>query len=98
MQGQFDAECGVASNEAWVDKMAWPGHMGYKYAERALWRRGEEVLGYRKSHMKLTNVIVRNAGHMLPHDRPDVASEMIELWIDSTLENQGDSTVMSSSR
>jgi vitellogenic carboxypeptidase-like protein len=22
-QGQFDAECGVASNEAWISKLAW---------------------------------------------------------------------------
>jgi hypothetical protein len=22
-QGQFDAECGVASNEAWISKLSW---------------------------------------------------------------------------
>ncbi len=89
VQGQFDAECGVASNEAWVNKMAWPGHLGYKYAERELWKRDEEVLGYKKSHNGLSTVIVRNAGHMLPHDRPDVAQMMLESWIDTTLDQQG---------
>eukprot|EP00775_Hariotina_reticulata_P013690 gene13690-13812_t len=85
-QGQFDAECGVASNEAWIYQLAWPGHLGFCDAERQFWRDedyGTMVLGYVKSHMRLTHVVIRNAGHMVPHDRPVVSQKMLEAWIES---------------
>jgi vitellogenic carboxypeptidase-like protein len=85
-QGQFDAECGVASNEAWISKLQWDGHMGFNTAERRLWHDelfGEQVLGYVKTHKHLTHLVVRNAGHMVPHDRPVVSQRMIETWIEA---------------
>ncbi|KAI8473502.1 MAG: carboxypeptidase [Monoraphidium minutum] len=83
--GQFDAECGVASNEAWMSKLAWPGHAGFMSAERAIWRDSAGVpLGYRKQHKTLTHIIIRNAGHMVPHDRPEVSQAFMEDWVDST--------------
>lgn len=85
-QGQWDAECGVASNEAWISKLAWRGHTGFHNAERKLWRdadHGEQVLGYVKSHRRLSHVVIRNAGHMVPHDRPVVSQKMIEAWVES---------------
>jgi vitellogenic carboxypeptidase-like protein len=85
-QGQFDAECGVASNEAWISRLVWPGHAGFRDADRTFWRDedyGSMVLGYVKSYKHLTQVVVRNAGHMVPHDRPEVSRKMIEDWIES---------------
>eukprot|EP00879_Flechtneria_rotunda_P013752 GHRR01014365.1.p1 GENE.GHRR01014365.1~~GHRR01014365.1.p1 ORF type:complete len:296 (+),score=89.33 GHRR01014365.1:1001-1888(+) len=85
-QGQFDAECGVASNEAWISKLAWLGHTGFNNADRKFWRDkdyGQMVLGYYKSQQKLSHVIIRNAGHMVPHDRPIVSQKMIEAWVES---------------
>lgn len=32
-----------------------------------------EVVGYWKTYGTLTHVIVRNAGHMVPHDQPAVS-------------------------
>jgi hypothetical protein len=45
-----------------------PGHTGFGEAERWFWRDaeyGQAVLGYVKSHKKLTHVVIRNAGHMV---------------------------------
>jgi hypothetical protein len=45
-----------------------PGHTGFNTAERRLWRDdmfGSQVLGYVKTHKHLTQVIIRNAGHMV---------------------------------
>lgn len=45
-----------------------PGHTGFNTAERKLWKDqafGDLVLGYLKSHKRLTHLIVRNAGHMV---------------------------------
>ena len=36
-------------------------------------RRQGEVVGYWRMHSTLTHVVIRNAGHMVPHDRPLVA-------------------------
>jgi carboxypeptidase C (cathepsin A) len=48
--------------------MTRPGHTGFREAERWFWRDaeyGQAVLGYVKSHQKLTHVVIRNAGHMV---------------------------------
>ena len=38
-----------------------------------------EVVGYWRAHSTLTHVVIRNAGHMVPHDRPLVAQARICL-------------------
>lgn len=89
--GQFDAECGVASNEAWMARLAWPGHIGFTNAKRDIWRsKGDDngngvgvPLGYIKQHLTLRHVVIRNAGHMVPHDRPEVGLAMLEDWVES---------------
>ena len=124
--GQFDAECGARSNEAWLETLPWPGHSGFRAANRTRWWGGvkeerareaaekknecggrgeaaapspaaapeeqqeEQLLpnahsGFLKSHMRLTHYIVRNAGHMVPHDRPEVGRALIEEWVDGVL-------------
>lgn len=39
------------------------------------------VVGYRQSHGPLTHVVLRNAGHMAPHDQPQAALAMMETWL-----------------
>jgi hypothetical protein len=33
----------------------------------------------------LLQVVLRNAGHMVPHDQPEAAQEMIEGWVEKAL-------------
>jgi vitellogenic carboxypeptidase-like protein len=107
--GQFDAECGARSNEAWLEALRWPGAEGFKTANRTLWWGGVEQelarkkreggtpppplpnahSGFYKTHMRLAHYIVRNAGHMVPHDRPEVGQALIEEWVDGVLMEQG---------
>lgn len=84
-QGQFDAECGYAGNDAWLATLQWPGHEGFATTPRRIWTLRDEVLGYWKQFSTLTHVEIRNAGHMVPHDQPAVAQWMIESWIFSVL-------------
>lgn len=52
----------------WWTVLARPGHSGFSETERWFWRDaeyGQAVLGYIKSHKKLTHVVIRNAGHMV---------------------------------
>ncbi len=62
--------------------------MGYRKAQRLLWKVEDEVLGFYKAHGPLAQLVVRNAGHMVPHDRPDVAQLMIQGFVMQTLNQQ----------
>ena len=42
-------------------------------------QREGEVVGYWHAHSTLTHVVIRNAGHMVPHDRPLVAQARTRL-------------------
>ncbi|KAK9877322.1 hypothetical protein WA026_017719 [Henosepilachna vigintioctopunctata] len=42
----------------------------YKTAKRSVWRIEEDIAGYVKKAGNLTEVMVRNAGHMAIHDQP----------------------------
>ncbi len=42
-------------------------------AGRAAAKSEGEVVGYWREHSTLSHVVIRNAGHMVPHDRPVVA-------------------------
>ncbi len=39
------------------------------------------VVGYHRAAGPLTHVMLRNAGHMAPHDEPDAARAMFESWL-----------------
>ncbi|BDA47762.1 probable serine carboxypeptidase CPVL [Coccomyxa sp. Obi] len=43
------------------------------------------VVGYWREHSTLAHVVIRNAGHMVPHDQPLVAQAMIEQWVDKAV-------------
>lgn len=49
----------------------------YKKAERHLWLVGDELAGYSKTAGNLTEILVRNAGHMVPGDQPKWALDLI---------------------
>lgn len=96
-QGQFDLQDGVATSQAWISTLRWPGQRAFKHAKRHIWRlpirthdggveQGAKcVAGYVKSAGPLTQVVITNAGHMLPHDQGEAAVTMLENWVDKVL-------------
>lgn len=93
----------MASNEAWIYDLDWPGRDQFNTTPRELLHLGSDketltthkpqdpaahpqlqqgrVVGYYRSHGPLTHVMLRNAGHMAPHDEPDAARAMFESWL-----------------
>lgn len=65
-QGQWDAECGVAGNEMWINDLDWHGADAWAAAERALWMVNGTVAGYAKYARPLSQVVIRNAGEIRP--------------------------------
>lgn len=74
--GQLDIIVAYPLTENYLQKLKWPGAEKYKTAQRKVWFVGNELAGYSKTVDSLTEVLVRNAGHMVPLDQPKWALEI----------------------
>jgi len=59
----------------------WSGTNTYLKAQRVKWMMGGSLAGYAKQVDNFTQVVVRNAGHMVPYDQPKAAFDMINRFI-----------------
>jgi len=82
-QGQFDLRDGVASNEAWIPRIDWPGREAFFNATRKVWRVNGNVAGYIKNYKSLTQLTVVGAGHMVPMNQPLHALAMVSNFIEN---------------
>ena len=84
--GQLDIIVGVPLTEGMVSQMPWAGQDKFLTAERAVWRvngtSDPEVAGYVRKVLNLMQVVVRGAGHMVPHDQPERALDLITRFVD----------------
>ncbi|KAJ8687305.1 hypothetical protein QAD02_023099 [Eretmocerus hayati] len=75
--GQLDIIVAYPLTVSYLQNLEWPGAKDYKTAPRKQWWVGKELAGYSKIVGNLTEVLVRNAGHMVPGDQPSWAWDMI---------------------
>uniref|UniRef100_A0A182XYY3 Carboxypeptidase n=1 Tax=Anopheles stephensi TaxID=30069 RepID=A0A182XYY3_ANOST len=75
--GQLDIIVAYPLTMNYVTKLNFPGMDEYKKAPRHIWRVDGEIAGYAKEAGNLVEVLVRNAGHMVPKDRPKWALDLI---------------------
>lgn len=66
------------SVESWLPGLVWPGQAHFKAKEMADWSNG---LGTSKSQDQLTYILVKNSGHLVPHDAPEAAYEILKQLI-----------------
>lgn len=52
-----------------------------KSAERTKWYVGEDLAGYVKQAGNLTEVLFRNAGHMVPTDQPKWCLDLLTRFV-----------------
>mgnify|MGYP002715439822 FL=1 len=86
--GQLDIIVAAPLTESFVNTMNWKYANEYKNADRLIWKvspEDTEVAGYVRQVHDFYQIIVRNAGHILPYDQPRVAYDMIRRFIN----NQG---------
>lgn len=62
-------------------KLEWKGAEDYKNAERDFWFVEGNLAGYSKTVGNFTEVLVRNAGHLVPTDQPKVAFDLFNRFI-----------------
>lgn len=75
--GQLDIIVAYPLTVNFLEHLQFDSAQQYKSARRSIWRVGTDVAGYVKKAGNLTEVLVRNAGHMVPSDQPVWALELI---------------------
>ncbi|CAG9791158.1 unnamed protein product [Diatraea saccharalis] len=83
--GQLDIIVAYPLTENFLHKLEFSSATEYKVAKRNIWRVDGEIAGYFKKAGNLTEVLVRNAGHMVPHDQPKWALNLINNFIHNKL-------------
>lgn len=79
--GQLDIIVAYPLTENFLRNLNFTSANEYKKAKRNIWRVGNDIAGYYKKAGNLTEVLVRNAGHMVPHDQPKWALDLITRFI-----------------
>ena len=75
--GQLDVIVAYPLTEAYLQKLKFSGSDDYAKAKRIIWKVDGQIAGYAKHAGNLTDVLVRNAGHMVPGDQPKWALDLI---------------------
>nr|XP_023024517.1 venom serine carboxypeptidase-like [Leptinotarsa decemlineata] len=79
--GQLDIIVAYPMMVTYLEKMKFSAHEEYKKAPRHVWKVDQDLAGYVKSAGNLTEVLVRNAGHLVPADQPKWSLDMISKFV-----------------
>jgi len=79
--GQLDVIIAFPQTENFLNALDWSGKYIYAMTPRTIWKVRGDVAGYVRKAKNLTQVMVRNAGHILPFDQPKWAFDMIQRFI-----------------
>eukprot|EP01006_Ploeotia_vitrea_P046717 TRINITY_DN67056_c5_g7_i1.p1 TRINITY_DN67056_c5_g7~~TRINITY_DN67056_c5_g7_i1.p1 ORF type:complete len:498 (+),score=261.46 TRINITY_DN67056_c5_g7_i1:175-1494(+) len=86
--GEFDFIVAPVLTELMLSQTQWTGQAAYNKADRTIWRltpKDKEVAGYVRqvsaASGSLTQIVVRDAGHILPADQPARAFDMITRFV-----------------
>ena len=82
--GRRDFICNYVGNRAWSEALEWPGKDEYNRVDLKPWwlgQRNEVKGGEFKNYANLTYAIVDEAGHFVPHDKPQAALAMFNAWL-----------------
>ncbi|CAG2055192.1 unnamed protein product [Timema podura] len=75
--GQLDIICAYPLTANLLRNLEWSGADDYKTAERSQWLSGGELAGFVKTAGNLTEILVRNAGHLVPTSQPAWSYDLI---------------------
>lgn len=79
--GQLDIIVAYPLTRNFLKKLNFSSTEEYQNASRLVWRVDDSVAGYVKQAGNLTEVLVRDAGHMVPADQPKWAYEMVYKFV-----------------
>ena len=83
--GQMDANVSYVASVNMYNRLNFSAAGDYRNATRVPWYVDGELAGYMKSAGNFTQVLVRNAGHMVPMDQPKWAFDLITRFTSGNL-------------
>jgi cathepsin A (carboxypeptidase C) len=79
--GDYDFICNWLGNQAWTLALEWSGKGAFNAATPTSWVVGGAAAGQVRVAGGLHFLRVFKAGHMVPHDQPEAALQMINTFI-----------------
>ena len=79
--GDMDLICNHLGVERSLAALAWTGRDAFRGTRPRAWVRGDRVVGYIRRSRNLELLAVRDSGHMVPMDQPEVSLDMIETLV-----------------
>jgi vitellogenic carboxypeptidase-like protein len=83
--GQLDIIVGAPLTERYLQVLQWSGQKDYLSVKKEVWKieGSSEVAGYIRHVSNFWQVVVRGAGHILPHDQPARAYDLITMFVEA---------------
>ncbi|PSN57995.1 hypothetical protein C0J52_08092 [Blattella germanica] len=78
--GQLDIIVAYPLTLGFLNALQWSGSEKYKTAPRVQWHVDDDIAGYAKTVGNFTELLVRDAGHMVPTDQPKWAFDLINRF------------------
>jgi len=82
--GDLDLICNWVGGKMWVEGMSWPHKNSFNAAPMKTWNAHGTAAGQTKTSNGLTFVRVFQAGHMVPHDQPENALDLLSHIVKNT--------------
>lgn len=79
--GQLDIVVAYPLTENFLQNLKFSSAEQYKTAPRYIWKVDKDIAGYVKKAGNLTEILIRNSGHLVPHDQPKWAYTMITRFV-----------------
>ncbi|XP_035231146.1 probable serine carboxypeptidase CPVL [Stegodyphus dumicola] len=79
--GQLDVIIPYPLTVNFLKTVKWKHSVEYREAKRTLWKLNGKIAGYVHSVENFHEILVRNAGHILPYDQPEVALDLITRFV-----------------
>ena len=80
--GNFDMACGYTGTEKILQDLEWRAQIDWKKLDRSVWvDPPNRTLGYYKACKNLTQVLIVDAGHLVPMNEPLPSRMMLYNWI-----------------
>jgi len=79
--GQLDCLISSKQVQDYIKTLRFPGMVDYKLSKRSKWMVGNMVGGYVRTGGLLTDLVVRNSGHMVPLDHPELGWDLIDRFV-----------------
>jgi len=99
--GMNDLICNHVGNEIVLDNLEWKEIDNWKKASRFVWRpndasHNDGPAGYMREYSNLSYLKIRNAGHMVPLDQPEISLAMISLFLQNKSFQTGRQKILNS--